>query len=72
MTTKTTPEIIYTGNFNKLGDEACVVPSHSDWGELGWMVCLEMRVAPYIGRRAPKFFFRADELEAAIECAKTL
>ena len=67
-----TTETIYTGNFNRLGDEACVIQACSDWGEVGWMVCMEMRTEPYTGLKTPKFFFAADQKEEAVECARTL
>ncbi len=71
MTTNTTNEIIYTGRLNKLGDELCVSRAYSDWGELGWMVCEEVRAPGRPVFRTPKVFFRADQRAEAIECART-
>ena len=70
MNATTANDITYTGRLNKLGDELCVVQARSDWGELGWMVCEEVRAPGRPVFRTPKCFFRADQLDEAIECAR--
>lgn len=69
-TTKTT-DITYTGRHNKLGDELCVSRAWSDWGELGWMVCEEVRAPGRPVFRTPKVFFRDDQRAEALDCALT-
>jgi len=70
-TTTTTNEIIYTGRINKLGDELCVVRGRSDWGEMGWMVCEEVRAPGRPAFRTPKVFFADGQKAQAVEYAKT-
>lgn len=71
MNTKNTTETIYTTNLSTLY-KACVIQAYSDHGQLGWMVCREMRLAPYTGKKTPEVFFGINDKEAAVQCARDL
>lgn len=59
----------YTSRTNDLGDVLCVVEAYNDWGQRGWMVCVEERPEGRKPRRTPKVWFE-DRLEACSDAER--
>ncbi len=55
--------VLYSGRTNDINDELCLVEAFSDWGEKGWMVCVEVRCPGRPVFRTPKVWF-ADRADA--------
>jgi len=62
--------IIYTGRVDKLNDELCVVDCYSDWGERGWMICVEERPKGRKPHLSCRVWFPFNAKDEAISSAK--
>ncbi len=70
---KTAPAapIYRTARKNDLGDELVVIDARSDWGERGWMICVEERPAGRKPSLSARVFYPWDKREVAVDCANT-
>ena len=62
--------VIYTGRVDELNDELCVVDAYSDFGERGWMICVEERPKGREPHMSCRVWFPFDAKEEAVLDAK--